>query len=321
MGQYWKLVNIDRREKLLNNDGLKLVEILSGGSLEQLVELIRSPKWVPFSRSTNNIQVSKLNSNKSSLLKLPQEVIDMVVCNLSGDSSENIIYLSLTCVYFFRLLGPLVQSILAEDTAPWAGDRLVLVGDYADGLDVGDICTSDELREFKETEEEHGGNPPYHISDGISDDRVMCTESERARAEPGDLSGNDIRQAGALEQQIRDKLTSEDSKLFDRLTAIAKSTQLDADSSKHAPVLRNLTAKKYVQNDVIAKSDYAYSLGEVVGVFTQWTGDPSGTRDLDCVGGWAGNRFDIATMADVSEDGWTDVSQLAIENLRKGMYE
>lgn len=42
----------------------------------------------------------------------------MVVCNLSGDSSENIIYLSLTCVYFFRLLGPLVQSILAEDTAP-----------------------------------------------------------------------------------------------------------------------------------------------------------------------------------------------------------
>lgn len=61
MGQYWKLVNIDRREKLLNNDGLKLVEILGGRSLEQLVELIRSPKWVPFSRSTNNIQVSKLN--------------------------------------------------------------------------------------------------------------------------------------------------------------------------------------------------------------------------------------------------------------------
>ncbi|KAI7788286.1 hypothetical protein LA080_012353 [Diaporthe eres] len=241
----------------------------------------------------------------------------MVVCNLSGGSSENIIYLSLTCVYFFRLLGPLVQSILAEDTAPWAGERLIFVGDYADGLDIGDICTSDELREFEETEDEHGGNPLYHLTD----DRVMCTESERAKAEPSDLSGDDIRQAGALEQHIRDKLTFEDSELFDRLTAIAKSTQLDADSSKHAPVLRNLTAKKYVQNDVIAKSDYAYSLGEVVGVFTQWTGDCSGTRDLDCVGQWAGNRFDIATMADVSEDGWTDVSRLAIQNLRKGMYK
>lgn len=39
---------------------------------------------------------------------------------------------------------------------------------------------------------------------------------------------------------------------------------------------------------------------------------------LDNLSEWAGHRFDIATMADVSEEGWTDASQLAIERLREG---
>lgn len=61
MGQYWKLVDIDRRETLLTNDVIKLMAILGSGSLEQLVELIRNPKWRPFRRSTNHLQASKLN--------------------------------------------------------------------------------------------------------------------------------------------------------------------------------------------------------------------------------------------------------------------
>lgn len=63
MGQYWKLVNIDKREKLLNVDGgLKMGGILGSGMLEQLVELIRNQKWVPFSGSTKHLQVSKSNA-------------------------------------------------------------------------------------------------------------------------------------------------------------------------------------------------------------------------------------------------------------------
>lgn len=41
------------------------------------------------------------------------------------------------------------------------------------------------------------------------------------------------------------------------------------------------TAKQYIQNGIITESNYAYSLGEVVAVLTVWTGDGSGTRDLE----------------------------------------
>lgn len=62
MGQYWKLVNIDRKEQLLNNGGLKLFEMLDERSLEQLVELIRNPKWIPLSaEATSHLQVTTSN--------------------------------------------------------------------------------------------------------------------------------------------------------------------------------------------------------------------------------------------------------------------
>lgn len=257
------------------------------------------------------------HSTRPPLLGLPQEVIDIIVRNLK-DSPESIIYLSLTCFYFFRLLGSEFQRILAEDSAPWAGNRLICVGDYADGLDVGGICTSDELRQFKEDKETYHNNPLFCIPEN----RVMCTVDEFANADQDRLKRDDVRHPGALEQRVKEKLSFDGLKLFNRLAAIAKRPQSSADDhGKHAAVLRNLTVKQYVRDDAIAESDYAYSLGEVVAVFTEWTGDGSGLTDLDGQGEWAGHRFDIATMTDVSDEGWTDVSDLAIVNLRKGTDE
>lgn len=62
MVQYWRFVNIDRREKLLNNGDVSMGGILGDGMLEQLVELIKNPKWIPFSMSTTHLQVSKSNA-------------------------------------------------------------------------------------------------------------------------------------------------------------------------------------------------------------------------------------------------------------------
>lgn len=99
-----------------------------------------------------------------------------------------------------------------------------------------------------------------------------------------------------------------------------KRTQPNADQSRNAPVLQNLTAKQWVQNGIITESDYAYSLGEVVAVLTVWRGDGSGTRGLEN-GIWASHRLDFGTMADVSEEEWTDISETAVELLMEGTGE
>ena len=143
----------------------------------------------------------------------------MIVCNLSEDSSESVIYLSLTCVYFLRLLGPAFQRILAEDTAPWAGNRLIFIGDYSGGLDIRDFCKYDEIRLLEEDEE----LSLY----GLAEDRVMCTSEGYVRAEEycTDVRDRvDMRQAGALEKRVRERLTPDDLQLFHRFAALAKTS-------------------------------------------------------------------------------------------------
>ncbi|KAG8168453.1 hypothetical protein KVR01_001202 [Diaporthe batatas] len=311
MGQYWKFVNIDRKERLRNTGGLKLWEMLMNGCFEQLVDLLQKPKWIALSSGTQ-VQ-AKSRSDASTLLTLPREVIDMIVHELCSDSPESLICLSLTCAWFFRLLGLEFQKILAADSAPWAGHRLIFVGDYADGLDLGDICTSEELQHFEKCQEKWGDNPLYCMPEGI-----MRTRNEHTDAGGGwyeDGTGANTRRPGDLEELVKERLMLNDLSLFNRLANLARRPHLT--TGHGAAVLRNLTAKQYVRDKAIAESDYAYSLGEVVAVFTTWTDDPSGLGGLDAQGLWAGHRFDIATIADVSEDGWTDVSELAVENLMK----
>ena len=43
MGQYWKIVNVDRRCEVKNDDGLKLLEILWNRVGEQLLDLLIKP--------------------------------------------------------------------------------------------------------------------------------------------------------------------------------------------------------------------------------------------------------------------------------------
>lgn len=73
-------------------------------------------------------------------------------------------------------------------------------------------------------------------------------------------------------------------------------------------VLRNLDLKEYVRDDVIAAWEYAYSLGDVLGIKAKWNGES--------VGGWAGFRCDITEAGRwMSEEQWTDVSDDAIDRL------
>jgi hypothetical protein len=57
---------------------------------------------------------------------------------------------------------------LAEDSAPWAAHRLICVSEYADELDVGGFCTSDEPHQFKKDKEKYFAyhdNPLYYVDE------------------------------------------------------------------------------------------------------------------------------------------------------------
>lgn len=83
-------------------------------------------------------------------------------------------------------------------------------------------------------------------------------------------------------------------------------------------VLRNLTAKEYVIDEVIAKSNYAFSLGQVIVVSSLWSDRSDGLARLGGKGKWAGHRFDIASIRDVAGEGWEDVTSHAMKLLEDG---
>ena len=79
-------------------------------------------------------------------MALPQELLDYIVQYLSG---EDIACLALTCKYFFYNLGLLLQRLLLQDNAPWAGDRLICLGGSGHGAPDGAL-TDAERRRFED---------------------------------------------------------------------------------------------------------------------------------------------------------------------------
>ncbi|KPM41406.1 hypothetical protein AK830_g5137 [Neonectria ditissima] len=315
MGQHWKLVNIDKKRQLFNHAKLNLFshgqlqlrEFLLNGIAEQLVGLLRVPRWSAFNISNEDIFASKLKSATSPLVSLPQEIVDLVVSALACSGGEHVICLSLTCSYFFRLLSSSNQTLLIRDVAPWAGDRLILVGDFAEGIPAG-IASDDEHREWTQL----GENPLYDLPDAHVGENLPPEM-------PHWMRKGMVERPHMLISHVQERLKEDDGdlQLCARLMQMLTTQSHDTEPSKHQSVLRNLTTKEYILDETIAKSQFAYSLGEVLATFSLWTEEPSGTQSLGCKGIWAGHRFDIATLGEVTEE-WTDLSAKAIENLARG---
>ena len=60
---------------------------------------------------------------------MPQGLIDVIIDQLTD--ATDLLCLAFSCGYFLRLLANRVQNILKTADTPWAGDRLILIGDYA----------------------------------------------------------------------------------------------------------------------------------------------------------------------------------------------
>jgi hypothetical protein len=202
-----------------------------------------------------------LDSSENNLTRLSQELIDAIIQSLDDQSKVS---LALTAGYFFRLLAPAVCKIVITGEAPWANDRLAVVGDYAASFPLG-------IEHY----------PTTTIT-------------------PGQLCSIWYSQINQAEVQL----------LYRLLCYLGRSRVRESTEA----VLRNLDQGEYVRDSALADSEYAYSLGEVICILTQFTDDSSGTEGLDLVGDWVADRFDIATIDDVDEE-WTDVSQCAISLL------
>lgn len=148
-------------------------------------------------------------------------------------------------------------------------------------------------------------------SEEARNDEQLCFIQENLLYEPeyGNAS------CGSALKLVKERLPEVDKKLFLLLTDGGLSP-----ASNRSAVLRNLTTKEYIRDDFLAKSDYAYSLGEAVCTQLQWTGEASIKNPSGCPGQWAGHRFDISTFDSISSD-WKNVSDRAVHDLRQmGVY-
>ncbi|KAK7988877.1 hypothetical protein PG989_009192 [Apiospora arundinis] len=86
MGQYWRLVDIDRREELSQISKSNFPPYGLEGPI--LTDLLKLAKWKPITFDSNAIAASKRSgsfltpwrySDRPSLVGLPQEIIDHIV--------------------------------------------------------------------------------------------------------------------------------------------------------------------------------------------------------------------------------------------------
>ncbi len=266
MGQDWDLINVDKRARLRNRQAINFWEYLIYTPTEQLVGLLRRLHWITVRIPSQHIQTSKIRSAQRILfMRLPQEIIDRIVhfvaCN-SPRGSEDLICLSLTCAYMFRLLAAAVQDALRQDLGPWAGDRLVFYGDHAwsepEYIDTASEKIALEANPYS--------NPTVHRC-GI--DKV----GESKHSERHVLPSEQLGVYGMLSRNVEERLGGERANLkrFRRLKRFLTQCPAKIRGGNMSPVLRNLNTKEYVREEVLAQSDYAYSLGEIVMIYTIWT--------------------------------------------------
>lgn len=215
----------------------------------------------------------------------------------------------MSCSYFWRLLMPIIRDHLVEESAAWAGDRIVCVGDYSTGVpgNCKDAVPSVVDQQFREDDD----------LDNDSDDEPFLSNPLYY------MTGDSCPSSVSLEQSIArvwGKDSDENWKLFLRLSD--KTLRRHHTSGRQPGILRNLDTKEFVRDEALAEHFPTASLGEVIILHTRWTSPeaqaqrrhPWYTSDTDEIGDWTGNRFDIVHPDDFGmREGWVDVSDAAVE--------
>ncbi|KAI7566979.1 hypothetical protein KC317_g5298 [Hortaea werneckii] len=259
MGQYWELINIDARRQLVSRGrGRKLWEVLHNRLPEMLVDLLKVPalKRMRFAEGVvGEVKGRAMTKNKAcKLFALPQEILDRVTAYVQ--EGLDAICLALSHSYFFRLLAERVREAVIDDEAPWAGARIILVGDYAtsvpssvtaaethafitvhDDEDDPDLPPSADERAFR------ARNPLYSMQKGSVSDAVVPVDwaEEWARIGAMDKSRGwkNMRYeqvASGVRRARGRRLTGEEMGVLDRLFAPSSPSSSPSSSSASVSV-------------------------------------------------------------------------------------
>lgn len=239
----------------------------------------------------------------------------------------DVLSLSLTNRYFWSIGRRHIQTYFMSFLGPWAGKRILCVGDY---IEAGDhppgLFTEDEERSMKNKESE--------LRQQLLEEEDMLVDEER----PITLidwtyvyASICVKFPATLFTQL---LSKNYYKQYCRMSYSDRSEvekTVNPEFSQFYPkdqpwILRNLTTREYVRSDAIAlRPEYIHGpnidvigFGEVVLSRICWSSDPSvsisGRKYNSNIhrGIWAGHCFDITTRAQHEErvnEEWEDVSE------------
>ncbi|KAL0950963.1 hypothetical protein HGRIS_007714 [Hohenbuehelia grisea] len=297
MGEYWFLVNVDKRKRSSSFSNLSTFFFMSLGYKDSITSTLTRYRLRFTKRMRRDFPNKPLKmSTLGNLSKLPMELVRMIFDEI--DDIQDLICLILTSHTLFCLgLNRLHQlADLLSATHSWRGDRIVLYGDWSTDDDAPKgLLTEDDLKFL----EERG------IGWGSIKDRENGYEEENSASEPG------LGKYLASRDRDIDMWDQADSADVRRYFHIIDSNNFYAEK----PVLLNLSKKLYVVSEAFEKATGRFGLGNALQTRICWTTVYPDSRDPPvCRGAWAGDRFILEDQAYVDRlvnDGeeWTDVTE------------
>ncbi|KAJ7465052.1 hypothetical protein FB451DRAFT_1138366 [Mycena latifolia] len=332
MGQYWKLVNVDKRQTF-GNWG-KMGEWFFGGSPLQ-PSLSTIPKLpacddllFPFKPGAMFLEhvshplyfPKTAPPSSTALLNLPVETIHEIYSHL--EDLADLFCLSMACQFLWEIGRREIYRHLASLAAgrSWAGDRIICVGDYLENDDIPEsILTPEEEEEFTGEGEDEDGEV-----------FALTLYSYPCARVPEDMRfdlSSVLSKANILERLEGASWRSGGSFFMMRtLHALCDTRYRAKPVARTQPgVLRNLSRCQYIRESALfdlkdrtqdgMPEINRVDLGDVVLSRICFSSDPSIAMSYD--GGihrgvWAGDRFDIVDgewlQGSDDDASWTDVS-------------
>ncbi|KAJ7768921.1 hypothetical protein B0H16DRAFT_1518648 [Mycena metata] len=302
MGQYWKVVNLDKSvtyggwgklgEFLFSLPGCIANSLYGGFKLPELDAMILSFKPGKLKIGMRYVlilpETAARSPQETTLLNLPVDVLHEIYSHV--DSFVGVVCLSATCQVLWDVGRRSIYRQIAAAAAKysWAGDRIVCIGDYLEHEDIPDhIFTSEEKTKF-------------------------LGSTDRLYSYPFDQIGSDG--FSLLQFWIHCGVA-------ERLSCI-RSENADAVTTPNLLILRNLSRHQYVPESALLhlQAECGIGFGEVVMSRICLSSDPSASiayRGEIHRGAWAGDRFDVVEDSEAlrEDTAWLDVGEEVLKEV------